>query len=318
MCRAVRAAWLLWLFGTMPLSAQETLFPFGSAPAGEQSGGPDSVPFANPPLELPTSAPAEIVPAQTQPWQTVWGLVALRPIFAGPKVAPNGERYHPNFSLDLIFDFWIWRSQRLYMFGDFSLWGEKGENGVTNGHDGWLGTSKRQFDLSGGAAWNYAGRWEARAFGYTDNNLNRGTNLVTPEGFMDGFGLENRYYLSAEYDRLGQTGFDIARATYLSIGYYPSKSMVGNDGNWFKPGPMLGAYLIYDLWDQPMVYAFGAATLIGERSFDPKLLIFDVGFAARPFAAWRQWEFRVGAENTADLQVHNVLSLWYLSFRYIF
>jgi hypothetical protein len=93
--------------------------------------------------------------------------------------------------------------------------------------------------------------------------------------------------------------------------------MVGNDGKEFAPGPMLGAYLIYDLWNWP-VYAFGDATFIGERSFEPKLLLFDVGLAARPFAAWNQWEFRLGVANTADLQVHNVLNLWYLSFRYIF
>ena len=88
------------------------------------------------------------------------------------------------------------------------LWGQRGEDGVTNGRDGFLGTSKREFDLAGGAAWNYTGFWELRAFGYTQNNLNRGTDLVTPSGFQDGFGLENRYYLSPEYANLGQTGFD--------------------------------------------------------------------------------------------------------------
>jgi hypothetical protein len=317
MHRAVLVAWLLGLLGTMPLSAQEAVFQYSMAPADTESGQPGPVTCADPAPEMPTSAPAEIAPAPTQPWQTAWGLVALRAIPAGPKVAPNGERYHPNFTLDLNINFWLWRSQRLYLYGDMSLWGEKDEYGVTNGRDGWLGTSKRQFDLWGGAAWNYAGPWEARVFGYTDNNLNRGTNLVTPYGFTDGFGLENRYYLSPEYAKLGQTGFDIARATFLSIGYFPSKDMVGNDGKEFAPGPMLGAYLIYDLWNWP-VYAFGDATFIGERSFEPKLLLFDVGLAARPFAAWNQWEFRLGVANTADLQVHNVLNLWYLSFRYIF
>lgn len=315
---AVRLAWLLGLLGAMPLSAQEAAFPYGTASAGAESGQAGSVTFDAPAPEMPASPPAEIGPAPTPSWQTAWGLVALRAIPAGPKMAPNGEKYHPNFSLDMILDFWIWRRQGLYLFADVGLWGEKGENGVTNGRDGWMGTSKRQFDLSGGAAWNYAGHWEARAFGYTQNNLNRGTDLTAPYGFMDGFGLENRYYLSAEYDKLGQTGFDIARATFLSIGYFPSKDMVGNDGKPFEPGPMLGAYLIQDLWDRPLVYAFGAANLIGERSFEPRLLFFDVGLAARPFSAWRQWEFRLGVENTADLQVQNLWSLWYLSFRYIF
>lgn len=318
MQRAVKLAWLLGLLGAMPLAAQEAAFPYSQASAEVPSGQPGSITFDDLTQGMPAPTPGETGPAQTRPWQTAWGLVALRAIPAGPKMAPNGEKYHPNFSLDLIFDFWLWRSQGLYLFADIDLWGEKGENGVTNGRDGWMGTSKRQFDLSGGAAWNYIGRWEARAFGYTQNNLNRGTDLVAPYGFMDGFGLENRYYLSSEYDRLGQTGFDIARATFLSVGYFPSKDMVGNDGKPFEPGPMLSAYLIQDLWTQPLVYAFGYANLIGERSFEPRLLFFDVGLAARPFARWHQWEFRLGAENTADLQVHNLWSLWYLSFRYIF
>ena len=72
-----------------------------------------------------------------------------------------------------------------------------------------------------------------------------------------------------------------------------------------------------DLWDWPC-YAYGDATYISERSFQPKLLIFDVGIAARPFEAWRQWEFRLGVENTADFQVGNVLNLWYVSLRFLF
>jgi hypothetical protein len=261
--------------------------------------------------------PDEAGPAETIPWQTAWGLAGLRVIPAGPKVAPNGEEYHPNFSMDLDFNFWVWRSQGLYLFADMRLWGERGEYGVTNRRDSWLGTSKREFDLSGGAAWNYAGPWEARAFGYTQNNLNRGYSLVTPSGFGDGFGLENRYYLSPAYAKLGQTGFDVERATFLSIGYFPSKNMVGNDGRSFRPGLMLRAYLTCDLWDWPC-YVFGDATYVSERSFQSRLLTFDVGFAARPFSSCQQCEFRFGAENTADFQVHNVQNLWYVSIRYIF
>jgi hypothetical protein len=225
--------------------------------------------------------------------------------------------YHPNFSMDLDINCWLWRSRRLYLYADARFWGEKPENGVTNGRDGALGTSKRQFDLSGGAAWNYAGPWEARAFGYSLNNLNRGNNPVTPYGINDGSGFENRYYLSAEYAKLGQTGFDVARATFLSVGYLPSKEMVGNDGQLFKPGLMLRAYLACDLGDWPC-YAFGDATFISERSLQPKLMLFDVGLAGRPFRSCRQCEFRLGVENTADFQVGNVHNLWYASVRYVF
>jgi hypothetical protein len=316
MRRGMMIAWLLGLLVAMPLSAQETAFQ-GTVPPGSPDDQLGPVPQTVLPSQDKASTSDEVGPVEALPWQTAWGLVGLRVIPAGLKEAPNGEEYHPNFSIDLNLNCWVCRSQGLYLFGDMGLWGETGEYGVTNGRDGWLGTSKREFDLSGGAAWNYAGAWEARAFGYTQNNLNRGTDLLLPTGFTDGFGLENRYYLSSEYAKLGQTGFDVARATFLSIGYYPSKNMVGNDGRSFEPGLMLRSYLTSDLWNWPC-YLFGDATFISERSFRPRLLLFDVGIAARPFSSCRQWEFRLGAENTADFQVHNVENIWYASLRYIF
>jgi hypothetical protein len=35
------------------------------------------------------------------------------------------------------------------------------------------------------------------------------------------------------------------------------------------------------------VYAYGDATLITDRSVNPRLLLFDVGLAAQPFHSWR-------------------------------
>ena len=117
----------------------------------------------SPPASGNDNAVADEAPcAEVLPWQSVWGLAALRVIPAGLKTAPNGEQYHPNFSMDLDLNAWLWRSHRLYLFGDARFWGEKSEYGVTNGRDGFFATSKREFDLSGGAAWNYAGSWEAR------------------------------------------------------------------------------------------------------------------------------------------------------------
>ena len=92
-------------------------------------------------------------------------------------------------------------------------------------------------------AWNYYGNWEARAFGYSYNNLNRGTSQVAPERFNDGVGLENRYYLGPAYAALGTQEFDQARANFVSLGYYPTKDMVDGDGVQFKPGPFARAYL---------------------------------------------------------------------------
>jgi hypothetical protein len=308
-------AWLLGLLAATPMSAQAPAF-MGAGPTDSPAGQLDPVPqFLASPTRVSTSD--ELGQAEAMPWQTIWGLIGLRVIPAGPKTAPNGEEYHPNFSIDLNANLWVWRSQGLYLFGDMRLWGETGEYGVTNSRDGWLGTSKRQFDFSGGAAWNYEGPWEARAFGYTQNNLNRGVSPLLPSGFTDGFGMENRYYLSPEYAKLGQTGFDVAKATFVSIGYYPSKDMEGNDGKAFTPGLLLRAYLTYNLWDSPC-YLFGDISSISESSGRAKLLLFDVGIAARPLHSCQQWEFRLGVENTADLQVRDVQNLWYASFRYIF
>jgi hypothetical protein len=250
-------------------------------------------------------------------WHPVWGVAGLRVFAAGPKEAPNGERYHPSFTLDLDLNLWVWPSQGLYLFGDARFWGERPEMGVTNARDGGLGFSKRQFDLSGGPAWNYCGPWEARVTGYSFANLNRGSDPVAPHGGLDGALLENRYYLTEEYANLGQPGFDVARAPFVSAGYYPTKALVGNDGQWFKPGLLLRAYLTWDLWDWP-AYLFGDAAFITERSLQPKLLLFDVGVAARPFRSWRQWEFRLGVENTADFEAKDVLNLGYVSLRYLF
>jgi hypothetical protein len=320
--RAVLAACLLALVEAMPLSAQEAVVRCWTdafdAPYGPIPSVAGSVPASQ------TAATSNAVGlAEARPWETVWGVVGLRAFAAGPKIAPNGEEYHPSFTLDLDFNFWVWRTLGLYLFSDIRFWGERPEYNVTNGKDSGLGFSKRQFDLVGGPAWNYAGAWEARLYGYTYNNLNRGEDLIHPSGFNDGFVVENRYYLSKDYANLGQTGFDEARATFLSIGYYITKDLVGNDGQTFEPGLMLRAYLTYDLWDWP-VYAYGDATFIAERSLQPKLLLFDVGVAVQPFrdwqlfSAWQNWELRIGVENTADFQVRDVQNLWYGSIRVVF
>jgi hypothetical protein len=323
MHRALLSACLFGVVGAMPLSAQDVVGRW--RPAIPKSPDEQAAPLAAPAATSETPAPTcdGACPAEQLPWETVWGLVGTRVFMAGPKEAPNGQEYHPSFSLDLDFNCWVFRSYGLYLFADIRFWNERPEYHVTNGKDGGLGFSKRQFDLVGGPAWNYAGPWEARLNAYTFNNLNRGLNLITPAGLNDGFGAENRYYLSKEYAKLGHTGFDVARADFLSIGYYLTKDMVGNDGQTFKPGLMLRAYLTHDLWNWP-AYAFGDVTFLTERSLHAKLLLFDVGLAARPFSRWptfsalRDWEFRLGVENTADFQAGSVQNLWYGSVRVIF
>jgi hypothetical protein len=86
-----------------------------------------------------------------------------------------------------------------------------------------------------GLAWNPAGRWEARAFAYSLNNLNRGTSVTAPAGYADGLGLEARYYLSAAYEALGTAAFYVARAPFVGLGYYPTKDLVDNRGSRSSP-----------------------------------------------------------------------------------
>jgi hypothetical protein len=319
--RAAMVVLLFGWFGTLPASADDPSTVEAIAETTRPGGCPEwlSWIFAekHPATDAASPARDDDGTIDENAWRTVWGLVGLHAIPAGPKTAPNGQEYHPNFSLDLDFNLWLWRSQGLYAFADARFWGEKPENGVTNARDGGFGTSKRQFDLSGGAAWNYYGFWEARAFGYSMSNLNRGISLLTPSGLNDGSGLENRYYLTEEYSYLGQTGFDVTRASFVSIGYYLSKNMVGNDGQVFEPGFMLRAYLICDLWEWPC-YLYSDTQFICEKSSEPKLLLFDLGLAARPFHRCEQCEFRAGAESTADLQLKDMQTLWYVSIRYVF
>jgi hypothetical protein len=61
----------------------------------------------------------------------------------------------------------------LYLFSDGRFWGQKASPGVTNASQGVFDFSKRELDPDGGLAWNYLGPWQARAFAYSFNNLNR-------------------------------------------------------------------------------------------------------------------------------------------------
>jgi hypothetical protein len=219
----------------------------------------------------------------------------------GDHVASNGEEFKPLFSIDLDLNVWLWQREGLYVFGDGRFWGQKAAPGVTNPSQGAFDFSKREFDFDLGLAWNYYGNWEARAFGYSYNNLNRGTSQVAPTGFNDGIGLENRYYLGPAYAALGTREFDEARASFVSLGYYPSKDMVDGDGVQFKPGPFARAYLTCGLYGD-IVYLYADGQLIAERSFLPKLLSVDAGVAVRPFARVPRLEFRLGTEDLFDLQ----------------
>jgi hypothetical protein len=242
-------------------------------------------------------------------WQRTWGQAGVYGYAAGTKMAPNGIPYKPLGSLDLLFNIALNDDRSLYLFTDSQFWLQRATAGVTNPSQGQLDFSKRQFDFTGGLAWNYAGRWEARAEAYSYNNLNRGTSLAAPDGYNDGFGLENRYYLPG-------TNFDKGLYRFLSVGYYPTKDMIGQDGVPFKPGPFVRASVAWDVWPDRF-YLYTDATFLETRSWAAKLLLADVGLAVRPFPTIPDLEFRVGLDNTEDVQARYWRGLFYVNVRIV-
>jgi len=221
------------------------------------------------------------------------------------------------FSLDLDMNVWLWRSQRVYLYAESEFWGGRGgEAGQTQGN---FDYTRREFDMTSGVAWNYCGPLELRAVAYDRENFNRGVSLVVPGGTTnDGAGVEQRFYLDEEYTKLGQAGFNVSRAEFVSAGYFPTKSWIGGDGQQFKPGLFLHAYLIHDI-PKTCCYLFGDfEQLFEESSYQPRMLYSDLGLAFAPFKAMRMLEFRVGSEFNTDWHasgsVRN-MSLPYVSVR---
>jgi hypothetical protein len=285
------------------------------APPGEASPPANAPLFAPPPLaSAPPLKPGSVA---ADPVSSVWGIIGLEGFPYGQTIASNGVEYNQLFSLGLDFNIWLWRSQRVYGFADSTFWGQKAAPGITNPKQGMFDFSKREFDLNLGAAWNYYGNWELRTFAYSFNNLNRGDSQVSPQGFNDGVGLENRYYLNPTYADLGTPAFDKARATFLSFGYYPTKSMVDGSGAQFKPGAFLRSYLIWELYG-PKCYLYTDDTFLTDKGMRPALFTTDTGIAYRPFDKLPRVEFRLGTQDIIDLLNTDVEASVYVAVRWIF
>jgi hypothetical protein len=86
----------------------------------------------------------------------------------------------------------------------------------------------------------------------------------------------------------------------ITNGNFDSKSLVGGNGEDFRPGMFVRAYVIYDL---PFLnsYLYGDAKVTAEQLVTPRLLELDAGWAARPFEQTKNLEFRLGADVTADV-----------------
>jgi hypothetical protein len=244
-------------------------------------------------------------------WPEVWGFAGVNVFATGNKMAPNGQTYYPLGSLFADINIGFLPQKRLYMFTQGVFWAQKPSSGVTNGDQGNLDFSKRQMDLTIGGAWRYYGPLEIRVFAFSYSNLNRGFDLNVPSGYNDGVGVENRYYI------FKSNAYDLPRLNFLSLGYMPSKEITGEDGIFFKPGLFARAYLTYEF--VPIKYYVYADTqLICQSAANPRLLFFDDGFAARPFSKLNGLEFRLGVNNTVDVQVDITRTLLYALFQVVF
>jgi hypothetical protein len=305
----------------LPLTgiAPATLSPVPT-PAGEPSPPPVPAADGSAPLVPAAPPPKEALPGDQTPedehlvtagdcsiasdlWQRTWGLAGLSGYPTGRRMAPNGFVYDPVFSTDLQLNIALSRDRSWYLFTDVMFWAQRAGAGVTNARQGQFDFSKRELDLDGGLAWNYSGPWEARAFVYSRNNLNRGEGPVLPSGYNDGFALENRYYLPG-------TNFDKGLYRFLSTGYYLTKVMTDADGRPFHPGAFVRASLALDII-QERLYLYSDTTYLCRKALADKLVLEDVGVAWRPFEQISDLEFRVGAEATYDLQASNLRTLLY-------
>jgi hypothetical protein len=303
--RCLAATWLLPLL----------LVVSGPALALAQHGTPDTPPansFAEqgPPTaeRLPfTRSPFDDPPAG-RTFRMVWGIAEIDG-YLGNRMAPNGLLYHPDYGVNLDFNIWVWPALGLYVYDESLFW-------MGSTHE--LNFTKRELDFDVGVAWNYYGRLEGRVFGYSDNNLNRGISPAQSAGYNDGFGIENRFYLNPIYNALGTSEYDQAKATFVSIGYFPTKTLTGADGLQFHPALFARAYLTCDVVKE-CCYVYADATFITQQEpFNAKLLNTDVGAALRPFHQVPRLEFRAGCLDVWDMQVGNARPVGYLSIRYVF
>lgn len=244
-------------------------------------------------------------------WPEVWGFTGIDVFASGKKMGPNGQLYYPLGTLFADLNVGFLPEKRLYIYGQGVFWAQKPTSGVTNGDQSNFDFSKRQMDLTLGGAWRYYGPLEFRAFAFSFNNLNRGFDLNVPEGYNDGVGFENRYYI------FKSNAYDLPRLNFLSLGYMPTKEITGQDGYLFKPGFFARAYLTYE-FVRRKYYVFADTEMLCQTGFDPRLLFFNDGFAARPFDQLPGLEFRIGAFNTVDVQVDITRTLPYFLVQVIF
>jgi len=232
----------------------------------------------------------------------VWGVVGLTGYLSGKHEAPNGLAFDPLVGLTSDLNIGLSPRKQLYLFWQSDFWVQSGAVGAPV-------TSQREVDADLGLAWNYFGPLEFRASAYALNNLNRGFSLARPDGYKDGWKIENRYYFGSS------NIYDVSTLPFIGIGYYPSGSLVGNNGQVFHPGLFASGYLTQDLPTPFRSYLYGGLRVTAESVVNPRLLDADVGFAVRPFSDRQDLELRFGYNRTDDTQAHVTRELVYGAMR---
>ena len=263
-------------------------------------------PAAQAPACMAGTASGPSCPAPPSPASPVlWGVVGLQGYLAGSREAPGGLAFDPLLALGSDVNFGLIPDKKLYLFLHSDLWIQRTSTLAP-------ATNRREWDADLGLAWNYFDALELRAFAYSQNNLNRGTSVAGPQGFKDGLGLENRYYFGPA------DIYDIGRLDFVSLGYYPTKAMVGNNGESFRPGLFAHGYGTWDLPTPFRSYLFGGVQLTAEDAATLRLVETDAGIAIRPVTDRQNLEFRLGDETTADVRAHLTKNLVYGAVRLAF
>jgi len=177
---------------------------------------------------LPKAIAEEAPPVSSEP--AVWGVVGLTCYPTGKHEAANGLAFNPWVGLTSDLNIRLLPRKQLYLFWQSDFWVQSGAVGAPV-------TSQREFDADLGLAWNYFDSIELRASAYALNNLNRGFSLARPDGYKDGWKIENRYYFG------WRDIYDVGTLPFVDIGYYPSGSLVGNNGQVFHPGLFARGYV---------------------------------------------------------------------------
>jgi hypothetical protein len=276
--------------------------PLSPALAGDPAPAWPQTTECSPPAE-PGGDANGLVPGQRCPpaataGPAAWGVVGVTGYATGTHEAPNGFSFDPLFALDSDLNFGLLPNKQLYLFLQDGFWVQRTSAAAS-------GKNQRELDADFGLAWNYFDSFELRASAYSLNNLNRGTSLASPNGYKDGIAVENRYYFGPA------DIYDIGRLSFVSLGYYPTKALVGNNGQSFRPGLFAHGYLTQDLPTPFRSYLYGGVQLTAEDAVTPRLVETDFGLAFRPIADRQSLEFRVGDDLTNDVQAHVTRNLVY-------